>query len=232
MKEAKAEAEEEEEEEAEAAVEGAAAEEEGAEEMRGDKTGLAKKRDVLDVAEGTPPRPVWDPKHSDVWNQIHGALPLDDGHELSREEKVAERKAGFAERKAERERRRQAAKDGKEVDEKEPAHVAVDASTCISIRAPTTDNWCKNVCAEDCPAEMCACDAEAAGKTRLSRRRRRQRQRRRRAAAAPAAAAAAAPAHRRRGRLRRRGGAVRRQRRCCGHECGGGAQGAVLREGA
>jgi len=115
-----------------------------------DETDLAKRGHSLDDAHGHTPKPVWGTKgHS-----------LDDGHGHTA---VQGEKA--AERKEERESKRQAARDGKIVDEKEPTHIAEDPSTCISTRSPTTDNWCQGVCAADCPKEMCACDAEAAGKT-------------------------------------------------------------------
>ena len=115
-----------------------------------DETDLAKRGHSLDDPHGHTPKPVWGTKgHS-----------LDDGHGHTA---VQGEKA--AERKEERESKRQAARDGKIVDEKEPTHIAEDPSTCISTRSPTTDNWCQGVCAADCPKEMCACDAEAAGKT-------------------------------------------------------------------
>jgi hypothetical protein len=35
-----------------------------------------------------------------------------------------------------------------------------DASTCVSVIASTTDDWCQNTCAKSCPPQICTCEGE------------------------------------------------------------------------
>merc|ERR1740130_440672 len=35
-----------------------------------------------------------------------------------------------------------------------------DASTCVSVSASTTDDWCQNTCAKSCPPQICTCEGE------------------------------------------------------------------------